>query len=87
MYRTDNQSSIAEFISPFGKLNPNNHWVKIAEMIPLRKLESKYAAMFSEDTGAPALPFRMAMGTLILKQMTGNSATLLHHHVKLAYTL
>lgn len=42
-------------------------------MIPWRKLEPKYAAVFSGDTGAPALPFRMAMGTLILKQMTGNS--------------
>lgn len=73
MYRIDNQISIAEFISPFGKLNPSNRWVRIADMIPWRKLEPKYAAVFSEDTGAPALPFRMAMGTQILKQMTGNS--------------
>jgi len=73
MYRIDHQISIAEFISPFGKLNPNNRWVKIAEMIPWRKLEPKYAVVFSKDTGAPALPFRMAMGTLILKQITGNS--------------
>jgi len=45
----------------------------MAGMIPWRELEPKYAALFHEDAGAPALPFRMAMGTLLLKQMTGNS--------------
>ena len=73
MYRIDRQISIMEFISPFGQLAPNNRWVKIAGMIPWQELEPKYAVLFHEDTGAPALPFRMAMGTLLLKQMIGNS--------------
>jgi len=34
MYRDNRQISLAEFFqSPFGKLNENNRWVKIANMI------------------------------------------------------
>ena len=73
MYRIDNQISILEFISPFGQLDTENRWVKIAEMIPWQRFELRYAQQFCPDNGAPATPFRMAMGTLLLKQMTGNS--------------
>lgn len=74
MYKEDNgQISISEFISPFGKLDQNNRWVKIANMIPWRKYEQKYAAQFCDDNGAPAIRYRMAMGTLIIKQKTGHS--------------
>ena len=73
MYRINNQISIAEFISPFGELDPENRWVKITEMIPWQELEPRYAEQFCEDNGKPGLPFRMAMGTLILKQLTDNS--------------
>jgi len=73
MYRINNQISIQEFISPFGKLDPENRWVKISEMIPWEQLEPRYAETFCEDNGAPAIPFRMAMGTLLLKQVTENS--------------
>jgi len=73
MYRIDNQISILEFISPFGQLDPENRWVKIADMIPWQQFEKRYTEQFCPDNGAPALPFRMAIGTLILKQMTSNS--------------
>jgi hypothetical protein len=73
MYRIDKQISIAEFISPFGRLDPENRWVKIAGMIPWQELEPRYAEQFCEDNGAPGLPFRMAMGTLLLKQMKNHS--------------
>jgi hypothetical protein len=73
MYRIEQQISISEFISPFGKLNPENRWVKMANMIPWRKYESEYAMQFSEDNGAPAIPFRMALGTVLLKQSTHHS--------------
>ena len=75
MYRNNQQISLCEFISPFGKLDPENRWVKIADMIPWTKYEPEYAKQFSEDNGAPAIPFRMALGTLIIKQRTGNSDT------------
>jgi len=74
MYKKDDgQISIAEFISPFGKLDPKNRWVKIADLIPWGKYEEKYAGRFCENNGAPAIKYRMAMGTLIIKQRTGHS--------------
>jgi hypothetical protein len=73
MYRINKQISLAEFISPFGKLDPENRWVKISEMIPWEELEPRYARVFKENIGAPAIPFRMAMGTLILKQLKNHS--------------
>ena len=74
MYKGDNgQITLSEFQSPFGELNPKNRWVKIANLIPWIKYEQKYAKQFCEDNGAPAIRFRMAMGTLIIKQKTGHS--------------
>jgi len=73
MYRINQQITITEFIFPFGKLNPKNRWVTIADMIPWEKYEKRYAEQFCENNGAPAVSFRMAMGTLIIKQRTGFS--------------
>jgi hypothetical protein len=73
MYQIQRQISLLEFISPFGKLNPENRWVKIANLVPWQKYEPEYAAQFCEDNGSPAKPFRMALGTLIIKQRTGHS--------------
>jgi len=67
------QISLAEFNSPFGELDPTNRWVRIAKLIPWIHYENEYAKKFSPDNGTPALPFRMAMGTLIIKQITGHS--------------
>lgn len=60
-------------MSPFGELDQNNRWVKIANLIPWAKYEQKYAKQFCENNGAPAIKFRMVMGTLIIKQKTGHS--------------
>jgi len=74
MYKKeDGQITIAEFISPFGKLSKNNRWVKIADMIPWESFEERYAEQFCENNGTPAIPFRMAMGTLIIKQIMRHS--------------
>jgi hypothetical protein len=74
MYKKDNgQITIAEFKSPFGKLDKENRWVKIADMIPWHRFEEKYAEQFCENNGTPAIAFRMAMGTLIIKQMVRHS--------------
>lgn len=74
MYKkNDGQITLAEFYSPFGKLDQNNRWVRIADLIPWEKLEATYAQRFCKDNGAPAINFRMAMGTLIIKQNTGHS--------------
>ena len=72
---------MAEFQSPFGKLNEENRWVQIANMIPWEKYEKRYAERFCEDNGAPAKPFRMAMGALIIKQRIGHSDDEVVHDV------
>jgi hypothetical protein len=43
------------------------------KMIPWSEFEVEYAAMFSEEIGAPAKPFRMALGALIIKEKLGTS--------------
>ena len=74
MYREDDgQITLAEYMSPFGELDRNNRWARIAEIIPWKRYEGKYAGRFSENNGAPAIKFRMAMGALIIKQRTGHS--------------
>jgi len=70
MYRKESKSQlkIEDFYTPFGgHLRKNNRWVKLAEMIPWEELEEKYAEQFAESgMGAPAKPFRMALGALII---------------------
>ena len=64
------RSTVLEnFYLPFGgKLSGENRWVKLAEMIPWESFESEYADQFSQNMGAPAKPFRVALGTLIIKR-------------------
>lgn len=74
MYKKEEgQITIAEFISPFGQLDKNNRWVRMADLIPWQHYEKKYAEQFCDNNGAPAIKFRMAMGTLMIKQKTGHS--------------
>jgi len=39
----------------------------LAELLPWNELEDYYAAQFCKGFGAPAKPFRMALGALIIK--------------------
>ena len=71
---TPGQLSFENFYLPFGgKLCGENRWVKLAELIPWEKFEAQYAEQLSEDMGAPAKPFRMALGALIIKERLGTS--------------
>ncbi|NEP07544.1 MAG: IS5 family transposase, partial [Okeania sp. SIO4D6] len=76
MYRQSSpgQLSFQDFYLPFGgKLSPENRWVQLAAMIRWEEFESTYASQFSEDMGAPAKGFRMALGALIIKEKLGVS--------------
>ena len=77
MYRKtpDNQLSFENFYLPFGgKLNGNNRWVRLAEMIPWDLVEEIYAKNFtSSNMGAPAKSARLAFGALIIKERLGVS--------------
>jgi hypothetical protein len=64
------QQEFKDFYLPFGgHLNENNRWVQLAEKIPWAEYEEEYQTSLSQsDQGAPAKPFRMALGSLIIKE-------------------
>jgi len=58
---------------PFGgRLDPDNRWLRIAEMIPWDELEMEYAKALS-DIGRPATDARLLIGLMLLKHMTDES--------------
>ena len=74
MYRREHrhQLSFEDFFLPFGgKLFGDNRWIKLAQLIPWDELEDDYASQFCKGFGAPAKPFRMALGALIIKTRLG----------------
>ena len=76
MYRKTNSPPTppSQFELPFaGKLAQDNRWVIMAELIPWSEFEAEYAQNFTEEMGAPALPFRIALGSLIIKEKLGTS--------------
>ncbi len=76
MYRNTNevQKPAENFELPFGgRLSQENRWIKLAQLIPWSDFETEYAAKFSLKMGAPAKPFRMALGALIIKERLGTS--------------
>ena len=58
-----------------GRLSQSNRWVVMAKLIPWSEFESEYASLFSEEMGAPAKSFPMALGSLIIKEKLGTSDT------------
>ncbi len=76
MYRKASSSPTPpeNFELPFdGKLSQDNRWIIMANLIPWEEFEEEYAKNFSIDMGAPALPFRTALGSLIIKEKLGTS--------------
>lgn len=73
MYRANRQSELPDFYLPFGgKLDPENRWVKLANIIPWHLVEQDYRANFaSSGMGAPAKEARIALGALIIKERLG----------------
>ncbi len=68
------QLTFENFHLPFGgKLDPENRWVKLADVIPWHVVETMYAKNFISKRGAPALTVRMALGSLIIKEKLGLS--------------
>lgn len=70
MYQNpDSEQLEIEFSLPFGgHLKANNRWVVLAHKIPWNEFESEYASQFSQSQGAPSLSFRIALGSLIIKE-------------------
>ncbi len=76
MYRKKQRSPITPEnfeLLPGTKLSCENRWVIMAELIPWEEFEEEYAKQFKLEKGAPAKPFRMALGALIIKEQLGIS--------------
>ena len=65
-----NQVSIFENPAMFGgiALNPENEWVKLAQIIPWWVFEKKYAEHFPSNMGQRADSLRAALGSQIIKE-------------------
>ena len=71
MYKKNqyHQYSITDFNQTMGlKMNPENRWIKKAATIPWDAIEEKYAKLFPSNTGMPAKPLRMALGSLLIQK-------------------
>jgi len=71
MYKKDSghQISFYDFNQSCGmQLDTSNEWIILSERIPWEACEEMYAEMFPSKTGHPALPVRVALGALIIKQ-------------------
>lgn len=68
------QLTFGDFDQPVGmKLDPNNRWVKKAELIPWSKIETEYAKLFKGIKGHVAISARMAFGALLIQTEYGYS--------------
>jgi hypothetical protein len=76
MYKATDQSqpTFLDFNQPLGlKMNPQNRWVKIANLVPWEQFEERYALLFPSNIGNVAKPLRMALGSLIIQTKYGFS--------------
>jgi hypothetical protein len=68
------QKEFENFDLPFaGKLDPDNRWVRLAEIVPWEEAEGIYAEKFENEKGREAKSVRIALGTLIIKEKLGLS--------------
>ncbi len=67
-YRSHKQLSLEEFDWPFQtKLDKNNRWVKLSEIIPWDELAEGYYQGLSDTQGRPAKDARLVIGAVIVK--------------------
>ncbi len=74
MYKKQDVSQLkmTPFALPFGgELNPKNRWIQLASIVPWGDFEDNYASNLSKSKGAPSLNFRVALGSLIIKEQLG----------------
>ena len=64
MYKKETQLTFEDFVFPYGELDSENEWVKLAGLVPWETVEREYAKQFV-DNGHPAHSARIALGALI----------------------
>ncbi len=76
-----NQLEIFEKSLPFGgKLDRNNRWIRLAELINWRELESIYARSFA-STGRPGVRAHYVLASLIIKHKLDSSDEEVAEHI------
>ena len=73
MYRKSNreQMTVEDFVAPMGgKLDAENRWVKMANLMPWDMIEEIYSGKFKDERrdGRPPIPARIAFGALYIKE-------------------
>jgi len=73
MYRKKNreQMAVEDFVPPMGgKLDSQNRWVKMADIVPWDMIEDIYASKFKDEKadGRPPISSRVAFGALYIKE-------------------
>lgn len=71
MYKTEEwvQISFFDFNQSCGlQLDPENDWIKRAQLIPWHEIETSYAQQFPAQVGNVAKPLRMVLGALIIQK-------------------
>jgi IS5 family transposase len=74
MYRSTQREQLEfpDFYLPFsGHLDPENRWIALARLVPWDLAEEIYHAHLCEDSGAPIVPARVALGALLVKERLG----------------
>ena len=74
MYRSSSRGQLEfpNFYLPFsGHLDPDNRWIVLARLIPWKLAEEIYLKSLCDDFGVPALPARVALGALLIKERLG----------------
>lgn len=67
-YTPSNQLSLENFKHPFHQqLDPNNRWVKLAELIPWDEIAGIYAKNLDPGAGRLTVDLRMVIGAMIIK--------------------
>ena len=74
MYRASSRGQLEfpNFYLPFaGELDPDNRWIALARLVPWELADAIYRQSLCGDFGAPALPARVALGALLIKERLG----------------
>ena len=63
------QASFFDYNQGFGfPINEDNRWVQLSKKIPWDEIEERYALQFGK-TGMPAIPARIALGSLMIRRI------------------
>jgi hypothetical protein len=82
-FKDDKQISLLDFGQAAGiELDPENRWVKMSHKVNWDKIEDKYCYLYCQDNGAPAKPIRLAICSLLIKQMEGFADEKLVLHIQ-----